>query len=461
MRHKMKKFLAMMLVLLAMIPSVALVGCGENQESQMVLDILNAIGNNAWNIVFTKIHPAGNYTTDVDIYKRQMEHHGKALTEYLKGAVYEVVSEKEEGNWTFKGYPVENAVRVTLKITLASSSRPPDIFPFLQGFVTSGIADFIVGDVNNPQTGVKMGRAVTIDFGPPPASHWAQFGIDKGDFASPTPETVSDPDPIAPGTPGQIDFFEIFDSNYKHKMWTAVVETYTKTLAIGILDDGMVIYVRQVNPLPGQAEVEMGPELFDVYKTRKPETLIQIVGVVPKNPVWVPYAKAIREAVAQTMKLFYIKNHGFEEYTNKFPYGLLANAPGVYIDIPAMKTTKNEMIAMSTLKGKSFVIIHISSCGSCKAKAYTIYATLKKFGMKDSQIIFLSKSPLDKLEDFPKLVGNSPIIIDEEQINITRLAFIGTPSLMAVDAQGRAIAQLDNLRLSDSEINKILPMLLK
>lgn len=459
MRHKMRKIFALALGILVTSSAFAFVGCGGSQESQMVLTVLNAVGNNAWEVVYKNIHPASYYTTDFDIYKRQMEYHAKALTEYLKGAAYEVVSEKEEGNWTFKGYPVENAVRVTLKITLASSSKPPDIFPFLQGFVTSGIADFIVGDVNNPQTGVKMGRAVAIDFGPPPSSHWAQFGVDKGDFASPVPVTVSDPDPIAPGTPSQIDFFEIFDSNYKHKMWTAVVETYTKTLAIGILDDGTTVYVRQVNPLPGQAEVEMGPVLFDVYKLRKPETLIQIVGVVPKNPVWVPYAKAIREAVAQAMKLFYIKNNGFEQYTKKFPYGLLANAPGVYIDIPAMETTKKQIVAMETLKGKSFVIIHISSCGSCRAKAINVYNTLKKIGMKDSQIIFLSKSPLDKLEDFPKLVGNSPIIIDEDQVNITRLAFIGTPSMMAVDAQGRAIAQLDNLRMTDSEINKILPKL--
>lgn len=461
MRHKMKRILTIALTLTMACACLTCGGCGGSQESQTVLTVLNAVGNNAWDVVYKNIHPAGYYTTDVEVYKRQMEYHAKALAEYLKGAAYEVVSEKEEGNFTFKGYPVENAVRVTLKITLASSTKPPDIFPFLQGFVTSGIADFVVGDVNNPQTGQKMGRAVAVDFGPPPPSHWAQFGVDKGDFASPTPITVADPDPIAPGNPGQIDFFEIFDSNYKHKMWSAVVETYTKTLAIGILDDGMVIYVRQVNPLPGQAEVEMGPELFDVYKTRKPETLIQIVGVVPKNPVWVPYAKAIREAVAQTMKLFYIKNHGFEEYTRKFPYGMLANAPGVYIDIPAMETTKKQIVAMETLKGKSFVIIHISSCGSCRAKAINVYATLKKFGMKDSQIIFLSKSPLDKLEDFPKLVGNSPIIIDEDQVNITRLAFIGTPSMMAVDAQGRAIAQLDNLRMTDSEINKILPKLVK
>lgn len=455
----MKKILTFVLAFAMICACLSCGGCGGSQESQMVLTVLNAVGNNAWDVVYKNIHPAGYYTSDTEEYISQMEYHARELVEYLKGAAYEVVSEKDEGNWTFKGYPVENAVRVTIKITLASSSRPPEIFPFLQGFVSSGIADFIVGDVNNPQTSEKLGRAVAIDFGPIPSAHWAQFGSEKGFYASPIPVPVADPDPIAPGTPGKIDFFEIFDSNYQHKMWTAVVETYTKTLAIGILDDSSIVYVRQVNPLPGQVETQMGPELFEPYKFKKPETLIQVVGIVPRDPVWVPYAKAIREAVAQAMKLFYIKNNGFEQYTKKFPYGLLANAPGVYIDIPAMKSTKNQIVAMETLKGKSFVIIHISSCGSCRAKAINVYGTLKKFGMQDSQIIFLSKSPLDKLEDFPKLVGNSPIIIDEDQVNVTRLAFIGTPSMMAVDAQGRAIAQLDNLRMTDSEINKILPKL--
>lgn len=455
----MKKILSMVLMFAMICVSVTCGGCGMNSDTEKVLAVLNGIGNNAWDVVFKNIHPAANYTGNIDEFKAQMEFHAKSLTEYLKGASYEVVSENSEGNWTFKGFIMENAVRITIKVTLASAVKPPDIFPFLTGFVSAGIADFVVGDTINPQTGKSDGRSVAIDFGPPPAAHWAQFGVEKGDYASPMPLTVIDPDPISIGNPSQIDFFEIFDNNYKHKMWSAVVETYTKTLAIGLLDDGTVVYVRQVNPPPGQAEVQMGVELFDPYKFQKAETMIRTVAIIPRDPMWVPYAKAIKEAVAQTLKLFYIKNNSYEEYAKKFPYGLLSNAPGVYISIPPMTTVKNQKINMQTLKGKTFVIIHISSCGSCRAKAVNVYNTLKRFGMSDSQIIFLSKSPVDKLEDFPKLVGNCPIVVDEQQIYVTSLAFIGTPSLLAVDAQGRAIAQLDHMRMTDNEINKILPKL--
>ncbi len=451
----MRKLLAFLVLLGILAPMLA--GCGGNSDADLAISTLKDMGNGNWGLVFKNLHEISRYTNDPDEYTLQMKYKAQGLSDYLKGAEYEVVSESFEKSWMENGKSLFDVNRITLKVKLAGQTTAPTGFPFVDGFVSSGVGDVLVAKREKTNE-----RAVVLNMGDVPMAFVAKIMVKKGESVSPQPKLLSDPDPTSPGNPPQIQYYEVFDKDYQHSYWIAIVETYTKVLGIAIADDLAIRDVMQIVPPPNPYEMQMLPELFGVYRGLRPEMFFMTIGKTPKNASYIPYAQGIREAVAQSLKLMYIEKFGFDKYRIEFPSGMLSFKPGMAVPIPPMETTKKTKITPQSLAGKPTVFILISSCASCRNRALEVKSILTKAGLAENRIIFISKSPVDKLEGFLRQIGNSHLVIDSDQRISAMLNLSSSPSLLAINSRLSATAQLDSAKLSsNSELNVVLPKIVR
>ncbi len=451
----MRKLLTFLVLLGILAPMLA--GCGGNSDADLAISTLKDMGNGNWGLVFKNLHEISRYTNDPDEYALQMKYKAQGLSDYLKGAEYEVVSESFEKSWMENGRTLYDVNRITLKVKLAGQSTVPAGFPFIDGFVSSGIGDVLVAKREKTNE-----RAVVLNMGEIPMAFIAKILTKKGETVSPQPKLLSDPDPTSPGNPPQIEYYEVFDKDYQHSHWIAIVETYSKVLGIAILDDLSIRDVIQLMPVMGPQEIQMIPELFGIYGGQRPETLFMTLGMLPKDPSFIPYTQGIREVVAQSLKLMYIEKFGFDKYRTEFPSGMLSFKPGMTVPIPPMETTKKTKITPQSLAGKPTVFILISSCASCRNRALEVKGILTKAGLAENRIIFISKSPVDKLEGFLGQIGNSHLVIDSDQRISAMLNLSSSPSLLAINSKLSVTAQLDSAKLSsNSELNVVLPKIVR
>ncbi|MCE5176344.1 MAG: hypothetical protein ABFD23_07925 [Caldisericales bacterium] len=451
----MKKILSVIFCLLISLSCLSFAGCGSSSDAKMAIDTLKVIGEGKWDAVFNNLHPACLYTQNKNEFVLQMPYHAKALSEFFKGATFEVVDEKGQDSWTYRGQMLEGANKVTLRVTFASKADPPSAFPFAMEFSQTNTVDLVVAKADGGQ------RKLVLDMGDPPMAHWAASVIEQGEFPSPEAKIVADPEPSSQTK--AVTFFEVFDNNYKHKYWSAVMtNVYTKIIVVAIDDDMKIRYVRPVSTSksPDPTILQYGQIIFDPYKSATPDQLAFLNARIPQNDKFTPYAMAVRSAVASAVKLFIIDKQGYPAYQKKYPYGILSFHPGTLFVLPKMKTDSGKEISGAYFKGRPYVVIFVSSCASCRKRAREIANILGKFGIGPDQVIFLSSSEKAKLEEFPSQVKGSHLFIDLKKELVSLMLFDSTPSLLAVDSSSKVVGQLDSTRLNgDAELNELLPKL--
>lgn len=449
----MKKLLSMAIILA--ISCTMLSGCGSNTPGAKVLEVLKLMGKGDWTTVYDKLNSFSKYTPEKEIWASQMSEAGKPLVEFLKDAQFEVESEQFEKEWSFEGSKFTDITRVTVRMLPGQTKEWPVEFPFAATLGQTMRCEFLYTDL-------KENPGVVVNMGKPPLSHWVYMVKAKDEYAAPGPAfVVSDPDPEKPGQPPIASFYWIFDKDYKGKYLAVPFETYTKTLVMGINPDGTIRFVRQLWPVPGQGEAMFMDGIFQPYSRNITADNIATMELLPlAEPVYNPYAKAIREAVAQVLKLYTInKLGGYGAFHNKYPKGLLSIRSGSQIKVmPFMDINKKIFSVKDLAKGGKIAVIIVSSCGSCQNTGLEVMKALENFGLPQSKVVFVSSSPREKLGDFEKKIGSARLVIDDKQMHILNLNLTTTPSMMILSSDSKVLAfcesyDIENKTVFNREMN--------
>jgi|GEM_PF-683190 len=453
-----KRFLSLCLSLLLILP-LALTGCGNN-DADKVLKTLQAIGKNDWRTVFRNLHPAARYTVFEEEFKPQMEYEGEQMVKYFKDAQFEIVSVTHEDEWVWKATKFTDVSRVMLKMTSNPSNDYINGIAFAQELASTGITELLVVEDEQNKT-----RGALIDLGNIPRAFYITMTLDENEFASPKPKIVNDPDPKTNFSPQVGLFYEIFEKDYKHSYQSILVETYSRKVAVAITDDGMIKYVRQIDPKPTLDNFRTIDSITDQFANLKADnfaTKTVDLKVVPKEvePKYLPYVQALRDSIAQVLKLFYIDKNGYSAYLKTFPRGPLSFHPGQQVEWEPMINVNGKSIKPGMNNGKPVIFIRISSCGSCRARSLEVKNILNRFGVRDEQIVFLSKSERAKLDQFEKQIGTANLVLDLDNSHANYLLLTSTPSMIALDNSGRVIDHLQSYDFEkNEEINKIVSKL--
>jgi hypothetical protein len=455
----MKKLIMATLAMAVAAASLSLSGCGSNAPGDKVLEALKLMGKGDWITLYDKLHNFSKYTPEKETWASQMAEAGKPLAEFLKDAQFEVESEQFEKEWSFEGAKFADVTRVTVKMLPGQTKEWPVDFPFAATLGQTMRCEFLYSDM-------KENPGVIVNMGKPPLSHWVYMMKEKDEYASPGPAfIVSDPDPEKPGNPPVASFYWMFDSNYKGKYLAVPLETYTKTLVVAINPDtDSIRYVRQAWPLANQMETSFMDQIFKPYSINvNADTIATMVQMPISEPAYNPYAKAVKEAVAQVLKLYTInKMGGYAAFHEKYPRGLLAVRKGSKLNLVPFIDTNGKTIDMKEFgKGGNTAIMLISSCGSCQNTALETMKDLGKLGLPQSRVIFVSTSPKDKLGDFPKKIGSARLVIDDKQLHAVNLRLNTTPSLVIVDREVKVLAflesnDIDNKSVYNRELDQAL-----
>lgn len=421
----------------------AFAGCGSNSPGNKVVDLLSLMGKGDWGGVFDRLHKFSRYTDNKEEFSLQMTEYAKPLTEFLKDAKFEVESEQFEKEWAFEGTKFESVTRVTVKMAPGQTKDWPTDFPFAVNLGQTLRCEFVYD-------GKKDTEGVIIDLGRPPLVHWVWASRDPGDYAAVAPDfVVSDPDPEKTGSPAVASFYWVFDKNYKGKYYAVPLEVYTKILVVAVDPaNGSIKFVKQVAPPPIDSEKAFMDAIFKPYETQlvNADTIASMMLIAVAEPVYIPYAKEVRAAVAQVLKLFTIHElRGYGAFHQKYPAGLLAVRKGIKLELPPFKDTKGLLINRKVLLAKgTTAIIRVSSCGACQGTALDVVKELKLFGLTDDRIIFMSSSPLNKLGDFPKRIGSAHLVIDDKNMVQIPLRLMTTPSMVILDKEMKVLAFLES-----------------
>ena len=451
----MKKALSMiMAMVLAISFSAAFSGCGSNSPGNKVLEVLNSIGKGDWASVFDKIQTFSNYTDNKELFVAQMTEYGKPLVEFLKDAKLKVDSEVFEKEWSFEGQKFQNVTRVTVRMEPGQTKEWPAEFPFAVSLGQTLQCECLYLDA-------KENGGVVINMGNPPQAFWIWRAKGEKEYAAPAPiYVVSDPDPENQGTPAVANFYWIFDEKYNGKYVAVPVDTYTKTIVVAINpENGAVGFVKQVKPEPAQAEQTFLEAIFRPYTMEIVNAdSISTFKIQPNpEPAYNEYAKKVKEAVAQVLKLYSIhKMGGYGAFHEKYPNGLLSVRKGSKINLPpGMVDTKERIINGVTFypSGK-IAFIKVSSCGVCQSKALELIKELGVFGLPQDRIILVSTTSKDKLVDFEKKIGNTHLVIDTKGELSLSLMVNTTPSMVIVDKDQKVLAFLESKDLENGNTVK-------
>ncbi|HOO96657.1 MAG TPA: hypothetical protein PKV16_03750 [Caldisericia bacterium] len=443
-----------------------LTGCGQSEDETMVLSLLDHITKGEWGRAYDLTHTALLYTvafeapikpeTRREAFVDQMDFFGRELKEFFAGAKFSVVESIKVDEWSVEGIPLVDVTRVIVSMEVPTPRVAPDKFATAKEFEETGKAELLVA-VDSRQNGQ---RKVVFDFGKTPNAMYIYEVRDDNEFTSPAPNrTVIDPDPSGAGDPSSLDFYDVFDENYQRKYYACVIDVQNAKTVVALTGEDKVLYVRQIDPLP-----KMGEELliWDQFIGQDADSISSFLPKTYPDPLQTVKGKELREKIAQVLKLHYIGRYGYAEYASKYPFGLLAVKTGTPVDIPTMEDVLGNTITSSIVDGRPIVFIAISSCGSCMNKAVEIKDELNRQGLKDEQIVFISKSARDKLGKFESRIGNSPLVIDTIGEFGSNFGFIGTPSLTAVGTDSRVIVSISSKDLNDNAtLNKAMPLIFK
>lgn len=450
----MKKLVSMAIILA--IACTMLSGCGSNSPGAKVLEVLKLMGKGDWVTVYDKLNSFSKYTPEKEVWAAQMTEAGKPLVEFLKDAQFEVESEQFEKEWSFEGAKFTDVTRVTVRMLPGQTKEWPVDFPFAATLGQTMRCEFLYSDL-------KENPGVVVNMGKPPLAYWVSIMREKDEYAAPGPAyIVSDPDPEKPGQPPIASFYWVFDKNYKGKYYAVPFEAYTKTLVMGINPDGTIRFVRQAWPMPQNAEIAFIDRIFKPYERNITADNIATMELLPiPEPVYNPYAKAVREAVAQVLKLYTInKLGGYGVFHNKYPKGLLSIRPGSQLKVmPFMDINKKIFSVKDLAKGGKIAVIVISSCGSCQNTGLEVMKALETFGLPQSKVVFVSTSAREKLGDFEKKIGSARLVIDDKQMHVLNLNLTTTPSMMVLSSDSKVLAfceshDIDNKTVFYRELNQ-------
>lgn len=451
----MKKILSIvMAAMIAVSFSAVFSGCGSNSAGNKVLDVLSCIGKGDWASVYDKIQTFSNYTDDKELYVAQMAEYGKPLTEFLKDAKLKVDSEVFEKEWSFEGQKFTNVTRVTVRMEPGQTKEWPAEFPFAVSLGQTLQCECLYSDD-------KEQGGVVINMGNPPQAFWIWLAKGEKEYTSPAPTyVVSDPDPENQGTPAVASFYWIFDSSYKGKYLAVSLEAYTKTIVVAINPENDTVgFVKQVKPQLGEGEKIFVDAIFKPYETTSVTAdSIATFALMPNpEPAYNEYAKKVKEAVAQVLKLYSIhKMGGYGAFHNKYPNGLLAVGKGTKIELPpGMMDSKQRII-----NGKDFypqgkiAFIKVSSCGVCQSKALELIKELGVFGLSQDRIILVSTTPQDKMADFEKKIGNTHLVFDDKGMLSLALMVNTIPSMVILDKNQKVLVFLESKDLENGNTVK-------
>lgn len=441
-----KVFSMVMAVILTASMAFALSGCGSSSPGNRVLDVISSIGKGDWASVYDRINVFSNYTDNKELYVTQMTEHGKPLVDFLKDAKLYVDSEVFEKEWSFEGQKFQNVTRVIVRMEPGQTKEWPAEFPFAVSLGQTLQCECLYIDD-------KEKGGVVINLGNPPQAFWVWLAKSEGEYAAPAPTyVVSDPDPQKPGTPAVASFFWIFDASYKGKYIAVPVETYTKKIVVAInVENDSVAFVKQVFPQPAQNEAGFLDSIFKPYSlggTLINADTISTMAIMPNpEPAYNDYAKKVREAVAQVLKLYTIhKLGGYGAFHNMYPDGLLAVRKGTKLSLPpGFIDSKNRSI-----DGKKFysqgktAFIKVSSCVSCQATSLEVLKELASFGLPQDRIVFIWSSSKEKMAEFEKKIGNAHLVYDEMNLISLMLKVNTTPSMVIVDSNQKVLAFLES-----------------
>lgn len=451
----MKKTFSMVLAMvLAVSFSAAFSGCGSNSPGNKVLEVLNSIGKGDWSTVYDKLQIFSKYTDNKELYVAQMAEYGKPLVEFLKDAKLNVDSEIFEKEWSFEGNKFSNVTRVTVRMEPGQTKEWPAEFPFAVSLGQTLQCECLYTDE-------KDNSGVIINMGNPPQAFWVWLAKNENEYSSPAPiYVVSDPDPENQGSPAVASFYWIFDEKYSGKYVAVPVETYTKTIVVAINpENGTVAFVKQVLPEPAMEETAFMEAIFKPYEmTSVTADSIATFTLLPNpEPAYNEYAKKVREAVAQVLKLYTIHKMGsYGMFHSKYPNGLLSVRKGSKIELPpGMIDTKERSIVGNTFyPGGKTAFIKVSSCGTCQSKALELIKELGIFGLPQDRIILVSSSTKDKLVEFEKKIGNAHLVIDDKGIISLSLMVNTTPSMVIVDKNQKVLVFMESKDLENGNALK-------
>ncbi len=451
----MKKLVSMAIILA--IACTMLSGCGADTPGSKVLEVLKLMGKGDWATVYDKLNSFSKYNPDKEVWVAQMTEAGKPLVEFLKDARFEVESEQFENEWSYEGAKFTDVTRVTVRMLPGQTKEWPVDFPFAATLGQTMRCEFLYSDL-------KENPGVVVNMGKPPLSHWVYMVKAKDEYAAPGPAfVVSDPDPEKPGQPPVASFYWIFDKDYKGKYLAVPFETYTKTLVAEINpDDGTIHFVRQVWPVPAQPEQIFMDAIFRPYEQKIGADNIATMDLLPlAEPSYNPYSKAIRESVAQILKLYTInKLGGYGAFHDKYPKGLLSIRPGSMLHVMPFTDVNGKKFTVKDLaSGGKIAVIIVSSCGSCQNTGLEVMKALETFGLPQSKVVFISTSAREKLGDFEKKIGSARLVIDDKQVHILNLKLSTTPSMMILSSDSKVLAfceshDIDNKTVFNREMNQ-------
>lgn len=171
------------------------------------------------------------------------------------------------------------------------------------------------------------------------------------------------------------------------------------------------------------------------------------------------FREMLRDGIAQTLKVMYVKLIGKEVFESNFPQGIKFAKIGTKLNAWKTINTNGEEVSSSAFSDSKYAIFATTSCGSCVNTVMGLAARLENEGkMSPSQVVIVFTSAKEKVEFLKNQLRGEHLVMDENMKGIGKeLNLFDGPSMMLVNRDGIVFSKETNTTLNDTmAVDKVL-----
>jgi hypothetical protein len=171
------------------------------------------------------------------------------------------------------------------------------------------------------------------------------------------------------------------------------------------------------------------------------------------------FREMLRDNIAQTLKVMYVKLIGKSVFESNFPQGIKFAKIGTKLNPWKTIDSNGQEIGSAQYSGSKYAIFATTSCGSCVNSVMAHSAKLQNEGrMSASQIVIVFTSAKEKVEFLKNQLRGEHLVMDENMKGIGKeLHLFDGPSMMLVSKDGIVFSKETNTTLNDTmAVDKVL-----
>lgn len=171
------------------------------------------------------------------------------------------------------------------------------------------------------------------------------------------------------------------------------------------------------------------------------------------------FREMLRDGIAQTLKILYVKMNTKEVFDSHFPQGIKFAKIGTKLNPWKTFNADGEEVSSSTLGGSKYAIFATTSCGSCINTVMGFAQKLETEGrMSPKQIIIVFTAAKEKVDFLKGQMKGEHLVMDENMKGIGKeLNLFEGPSMMLVNSDGVVFSKETNTTLNDTtSMDKVL-----